>query len=191
MRHRPFTRVMAEPVRSALTAMGMDPSREAIARARRLTRVANCAFSEGIAQALDAPDPQRRRAAADPQAPHERGPGRRLRWHLTRAMPGHACPAFVPRTTGRRQETTGTAGASNPQVRNRIRASPQVAKSAPRTPSRWRHGFEPRWDYEREVPGQATSREATRSLNDDSIAKYPDNIPGRIEPSGSLAVSTA
>ena len=56
MRHRPFTRVMAEPVRSALTAMGMDPSREAIARARRLTRVANCAFSEGIAQALDAPD---------------------------------------------------------------------------------------------------------------------------------------
>jgi hypothetical protein len=24
---------------------------------------------------------------------------------------------------------------------------PQVAKSAPRTLSRWRHGFEPRWDY--------------------------------------------
>ena len=51
-------------------------------------------------------------------------------------------PAFVPRTTGKRQEMTGTAGASNPQVRNRIRASPQVARSASRTLSRWRHGFE-------------------------------------------------
>ena len=57
-------------------------------------------------------------------------------------------PAFVPRTTGRRQETTGTAGASNPQVRNQIRPSPQVANPAPRTRSRWRHGFEPRWDYQ-------------------------------------------
>ena len=47
---------MAEAVTSALTAMGVNPSREAIVRARRLTRVANCAFSEGIAQALDAPD---------------------------------------------------------------------------------------------------------------------------------------
>src|ERR671911_2234897 len=55
-------------------------------------------------------------------------------------------PAFVPRTTGRRQEMTGTAGASNPQVRNEIRPSPQVARSAPRTLSRWRHGFKSRWD---------------------------------------------
>jgi hypothetical protein len=43
---------------------------------------------------------------------------------------------------------TGTAGASNPQVRSPIRTSPQVARSAPRTLSRWRHGFEPRWDYQ-------------------------------------------
>jgi hypothetical protein len=56
-------------------------------------------------------------------------------------------PAFVPRTTGRRQETTRMAGASNPQVRNQIRASPQVANPAPRTLSRWRHRFESRWDY--------------------------------------------
>jgi MOSC domain-containing protein YiiM len=56
-------------------------------------------------------------------------------------------PAFVPRTTGRCQETTGAAGASNPQVRPWIRPSSQVAKSAPRTLSRWRHGFERRWDY--------------------------------------------
>src|SRR6266581_986775 len=57
-------------------------------------------------------------------------------------------PAFVPRTTGRRQETSRTAGAANPQVKKQIRVSSQLARSAPRTLSRWRHGFEPRWDYQ-------------------------------------------
>jgi ubiquinone/menaquinone biosynthesis C-methylase UbiE len=51
-----FTRVMAEAVTSGGTVLGVDPSREVIARARRLTRVANCTFSEGIGEALDAPD---------------------------------------------------------------------------------------------------------------------------------------
>lgn len=51
-----FTRVMAEAVTSAGTALGVDPSREVIARARRLTRRANCSFSEGIAETLDAPN---------------------------------------------------------------------------------------------------------------------------------------
>ena len=37
--------------------------------------------------------------------------------------------------------------AQNPQVRGRVRSSSQVVKPAPRTLSRWRHGFEPRWDY--------------------------------------------
>ena len=92
-------------------------------------------------------------------------------------------PAFVPRTNGRRREKMGTAGASNPQVRERIRASPQVAKSASRTLSRWRHGFEPRWDYKRKAPGQGTSPESIASLNRDSNAEYPANIPRRIEPS--------
>jgi hypothetical protein len=27
-------------------------------------------------------------------------------------------------------------------------SSPQVVESAPRILSRWRHGFEPRWDYQ-------------------------------------------
>ena len=36
---------------------------------------------------------------------------------------------------------TRSAGASNPRVRDRIRTSTQVVKSAPRTLSRWRHGF--------------------------------------------------
>jgi hypothetical protein len=43
---------------------------------------------------------------------------------------------------------TGTAEASNPQVRNPIRPTPQVARSAPRTLSRRRHGFKSRWDYQ-------------------------------------------
>jgi hypothetical protein len=82
-------------------------------------------------------------------------------------------PAFVPPTTRRRQETIGTAGASNPQVRNQIRPSPQVAKSAPRTLSRWRHGFEPRWDYEYKGQGQGASLKAFGGLNGDSTPNIP------------------
>lgn len=51
-----FTRVMAETVAPGGTAVGVDPSREVIAYARRRTRLANCTFSEGTAEALDAPD---------------------------------------------------------------------------------------------------------------------------------------
>jgi ubiquinone/menaquinone biosynthesis C-methylase UbiE len=50
-----FTRVMAEAVAPGGTALGIDPSPEAIARAGRSTRSANCRFAEGIAEALDAP----------------------------------------------------------------------------------------------------------------------------------------
>jgi hypothetical protein len=80
---------------------------------------------------------------------------------------------------------TGTAGASNPQVRKQIRPSPQVAGSAPRTLSRWRHGFEPRWDYKRKAPGQGTGPESIGWLNRDSKAEYPENIPSQIVPSRS------
>lgn len=51
-----FTRVMAETVGADGTAHGVDPSGGAIAHARSVTRVANCTFSEGIAEHLDAPD---------------------------------------------------------------------------------------------------------------------------------------
>jgi hypothetical protein len=74
----------------------------------------------------------------------------------------------------------GMAGASDPQVRDQIRASPQVAKSAPRTLSRWRHGFEPRWDYKRKAPGQGIGPESICCLNRDSNAEYPENIPSQI-----------
>ncbi len=68
-------------------------------------------------------------------------------------------PAFVPRTTGRRQEMAGTAGASNPHVTSRIPTSSQVEKPTTRTLSRWRHGFKSRWDY----AGQRTRPGATRA----------------------------
>jgi hypothetical protein len=82
-----------------------------------------------------------------PPPPHTDGAGRPSRACVRRPRT-RVClkiavldrPAFVPRTTGKRQEKTGTAGASNPQVRWQIRPSPQVARSAPRTLSRWRHG---------------------------------------------------
>lgn len=51
-----FTRVMAESVAPSGTAVGVDPSSDAIARARRVTRLANCTYAEGVAEALDAPD---------------------------------------------------------------------------------------------------------------------------------------
>jgi len=51
-----LTRMMAETVAPGGTARGVDPSGEAITQARRLAHRANCTFSDGIAEALDAPD---------------------------------------------------------------------------------------------------------------------------------------
>jgi ubiquinone/menaquinone biosynthesis C-methylase UbiE len=51
-----FTRLLAEAVAPGGIAVGIDPSPEAIARARRSTRLTNCAFADGIAEALDPPD---------------------------------------------------------------------------------------------------------------------------------------
>jgi ubiquinone/menaquinone biosynthesis C-methylase UbiE len=51
-----FTRVMAEAVAPGGTAVGIDPSPEVIARARSSTRLPNCTFAEGIAEALDTED---------------------------------------------------------------------------------------------------------------------------------------
>jgi ubiquinone/menaquinone biosynthesis C-methylase UbiE len=51
-----FTRLMAAAVAPGGTAHGVDPSAEGITHAQRLTRLANCTFSDGIAENLDAPD---------------------------------------------------------------------------------------------------------------------------------------
>jgi ubiquinone/menaquinone biosynthesis C-methylase UbiE len=51
-----FTRAMASAVEPDGTAHGVDPSSDAITQARRITDSANCTFSSGYAQALDAAD---------------------------------------------------------------------------------------------------------------------------------------
>jgi SAM-dependent methyltransferase len=50
-----FTRVMARAVGPDGAAEGVDPSPEGVTRARRVTHLANCTFSEGVAEALDSP----------------------------------------------------------------------------------------------------------------------------------------
>lgn len=47
---------MAEAVAPGGTAHGVDPSDAAITHAQRVTSLGNCTFSDGIAEALDAPD---------------------------------------------------------------------------------------------------------------------------------------
>jgi ubiquinone/menaquinone biosynthesis C-methylase UbiE len=51
-----LTRMVARAAGPDGSALGVDPSSEALARARRATRVANCAFGEGRAEKLDFPD---------------------------------------------------------------------------------------------------------------------------------------
>ena len=51
-----FPRVMAEAVGQGGTALGVDPPKEAVAAVRRRTRLVHCGFSEGTAEALEAPD---------------------------------------------------------------------------------------------------------------------------------------
>ena len=66
------------------------------------------------------------------------------RMGVARARPSRIRPAN-DRDASRND---GNHRAQNPQVRRRVRPSSQVVKPAPRTLSRWRHGFEPRWDYQ-------------------------------------------
>jgi ubiquinone/menaquinone biosynthesis C-methylase UbiE len=51
-----FTRLMAQAVAPGGSAHGVEPSAEAVAHARRMTRLDNCTFAVGVAEALDAPD---------------------------------------------------------------------------------------------------------------------------------------
>jgi hypothetical protein len=66
-------------------------------------------------------------------------------------------PRIGPATHRAATQEDGLRREASPQVEGHLTASLQVAKSAPGTLSRWRHGFEPRWDYERRTPGQGTS----------------------------------
>jgi hypothetical protein len=93
---------------------------------------------------------------------------------------GEVCPGAgrtgytVDRATGftvsavRAVPVPSQAAWSNPEVSGPFRVPLQVTESARLNLSRWRHGFEPRWDYEHKGPGQGTSRKAFGGLNRDS-----------------------
>ncbi len=51
-----FTRQMARSAAPRGSALGVDPDQVAIAQARRATRLSNCEFSEGTAEALEMPE---------------------------------------------------------------------------------------------------------------------------------------
>ncbi len=51
-----FTRIMAEAVGPNGAAVGVDPSASGVERSRRATRLSNCTFVEGVAEALDFTD---------------------------------------------------------------------------------------------------------------------------------------
>jgi hypothetical protein len=62
--------------------------------------------------------------------------------------PQHAIdPVSIPHDVGNRGEATGIDRKVNPQVNTPFRPPQQVTDSVRSTLSRWRHGFEPRWDY--------------------------------------------
>jgi hypothetical protein len=84
---------------------------------------------------------------------------------------------------------TGIDRKLNPRVSAPFPPPPQVTCSTPTTLSRWRHGFEPRWDYKHKAPGQGTSPESVGRLNHDSNAEYPENIPSQIVRSTSMSVT--
>jgi len=73
----------------------------------------------------------------------------------SRRTPGN--PVNIPHDIENRGVATGINQKLNPEVSGGIRPSPQVTKSVRLNLSRWRHGFEPRWDYEHKGPGQGTS----------------------------------
>jgi hypothetical protein len=73
-----------------------------------------------------------------------------------RCMTTSTCwPRIGPATYRATTQEDRVRREANPQVDDHLMSSPQVVESAPRTLSRWRHGFEPRWDYagQRPYPG--------------------------------------
>jgi hypothetical protein len=86
-------------------------------------------------------------------------------------------PVFIPHDVEKRGVLTRIDPEPNSQVSDPFPPPPQVTDSARLNLSRWRHGFEPRWDYEWKTRGQGTSPGSIRLLNRDSDAGYPRKYP--------------
>lgn len=77
-------------------------------------------------------------------------PGLRYRRLASRWMqsPRLSDPVNIPHDDEERGVATGGNRQRKPQVSGHLRVPPQVARTAWTTLSRWRHGFESRWDYQ-------------------------------------------
>ena len=89
-------------------------------------------------------------------------------------------PVNIPHDIEDQGVATGTDEELNQQVSDPFPPPPQVTETARVNLSRWRHEFEPRWDYKRKAPGQGTSSKSSGSLNRDSNTEYPENVPSQI-----------
>jgi hypothetical protein len=75
------------------------------------------------------------------------------------SLPTPGDPVFIPHAVEKRGVRTRIDREVNPQFIGPFPPPPQVTESARFTLSRWRHGFEPRWDYagQRPNPGFAVA----------------------------------
>jgi len=80
--------------------------------------------------------------------------------HLSRPRSSRIRPANQLDTS----RNDGNLREANSQLSGKIRASRQVARVGPGPLSRWRHAFEPRWDYD---------RKATKSGKPSPVAPAP------------------
>ena len=72
--------------------------------------------------------------------------------------PPHATdPVEIPHDVENRRVATRFDHQLNPQISGPSRVPPQVTESARLNLSRWRHGFEPRWDYQETRRSEALS----------------------------------
>ena len=100
----------------------------------------------------------------------ELGEGTRLRQAGWCHQSASGDPVFIPHDVEKRGVLTGIDPEPDSQVSDPFPPPPQVTDSARLTLSRWRHGFEPRWDYGTDQGERATSR-------DRALTVYPTVYP--------------
>jgi hypothetical protein len=78
---------------------------------------------------------------------------------------------------------------ANPELDEHLTASPQVVESVSRTLSRWRHGFEPRWDYAGQRPCSGVPMTSGPALAPPrKLGPSPLKRPSRLPESRSIRV---
>jgi hypothetical protein len=80
------------------------------------------------------------------------------RWDRADHVKQHADPAQIPHDVEERWATTLTNPEPKEQVKRRFQQVLQISDVVRTTLSRWRHGFEPRWDYKGQCRAAAHHR---------------------------------